>query len=199
MYLYDLDADGDIDLLLQIRGLGFGFEMMTTIKDTRARLHNSLFAVDDDDQDHGAYLGQQLGRPSNLGMRDGGLCITTVFVPRRIWIPKRWLRTPAVGNLLQTLVFRAVLVLARAPIAITEMTRPLRTGTTRTSVPLEDSRLGSNPISPSDHSQFQLAQQHVLLSQALQKRPTRKGSAASFDPYRHRRRCLSVQFSSVFQ
>ena len=37
MYLYDFDADDDIDLLLHLAdtGLGFGFEMVTTIRDSR--------------------------------------------------------------------------------------------------------------------------------------------------------------------
>ena len=62
---------------------------------------------------------------------------------------------------------------------------PLPTSTARTPVAHEDSRLlGSNPTSPSDRSQFQLAQQQALLSQAAtqQQRPTRTGSAASFAP-----------------
>jgi len=62
---------------------------------------------------------------------------------------------------------------------------PLPTSTARTPVALEDSRLlESNPIPPSDHSQFQLARQQALLSQAAtqQQLPTCTGSAASFAP-----------------
>ena len=61
---------------------------------------------------------------------------------------------------------------------------PLPTNTARTPVAHEDSRLlASQPNSPSDRSQFQLAQQQALLSQAQhQQRPIRTASSASFTP-----------------
>ena len=76
---------------------------------------------------------------------------------------------------------------------------PLPTNTARTPVAHEDSRLlASQPNSPSDRSQFQLAQQQALLSQAQhQQRPIRTASSASSAPsplVPHRSASLTIRF-----